>query len=101
MRAGESVRAEWRVVRGDPAKLVSLNAELVRWEKTNLYVNGKQKEKVAERVPVFATMSRSEIAAGTAEFCVPANIENGKWGLRLTGKTAFFRPGLKCDFRLP
>ena len=101
LRAGESVRAEWRVVRGDPAKSVSLNAELVRWEKTNLYVNGKQKEKVAERVPVFATMSRSEIAAGSAEFCVPANIENGKWSLRLTGKTAFFRPGLKCDFRLP
>ncbi|MBR6797621.1 MAG: DUF3592 domain-containing protein [Opitutales bacterium] len=101
LRAGEFVRAEWRVQHGDPAKLVSLKAELVRLEKTNLYVNGKQKEKVAERVPVFATMSRTEIAAGTAEFCVPANIENGKWSLRLTGKTAFFRPGLKCDFRLP
>lgn len=95
---GGNVRLSWRVVCGDPAKVQALKVEFVRLEKTNVYVNGKQKEKVAERVPVYETMSRSEIAAGTADFFVPANLASGKWVFRLSGKTAFPRPNVKTDF---
>lgn len=95
---GGNVRLSWRVARGDPAKVQALKLEFVRLEKTNVCVNGKQKEKVAERISVYETMSRSEIAAGTADFFVPANGSPGKWVFRLSGKTAFPRPNIEADF---
>ena len=95
---GGNVRLSWRVLRGDPAKVQALKLEFVRLEKTGLVVNGAQKEKAVERIPVYETMSRSEIAAGTAEFFVPANLVPGKWVFRLSGKTAFPRPDIEADF---
>ncbi|MBQ7332600.1 MAG: hypothetical protein IJW39_05070, partial [Opitutales bacterium] len=95
---GGNVQLSWRVLRGDPAKVQALKLEFVRLEKTGLVVNGAQKEKAVERIPVYETMSRSEIAAGTAEFFVPANLVSGKWVFRLSGKTAFPRPDVEADF---
>lgn len=95
---GACMRLSWRVSRGDPAKVQMLQLEFVRLEQTGIYVNGKQKEKVAESVPVYETMSRTEIAAGTCEFCIPENLNSGKRAFRLSGKTAFFRPNVKIDF---
>ena len=95
---GGNVQLSWRVLRGDPAKVQALKLEFVRLEKTGLVVNGAQKEKAVERIPVYETMSRSEIAAGTAELFVPANLVSGKWVFRLSGKTAFPRPDVEADF---
>ena len=101
LRPNDFARLEWRVAGGNPAKSASLKAELVRLEKTGWVVNGAPKEKATETVPVFETMSRTEIVSGMCEFRVPENINSGKWVLRISGETTFLRPRLKYDFRLP
>lgn len=95
---GGNVRLAWRVLRGDPAKVRVLKLDLVRLGKTNIYINGKPKEKVVECIPVYATMSRAEFAAGTVEFCVPMSLGPGKWVFRLSAKTGMFSPNVRADF---
>ncbi|MBQ9759349.1 MAG: DUF3592 domain-containing protein [Opitutales bacterium] len=96
---GGNVQLSWRVLRGDPVKVQALKLEFVRLGNvTGTRANGSEERKVEEIIPVYETMSRSEIAAGTAEFFVPANLVSGKWVFRLSGKTAFPRPDVEADF---
>ncbi len=96
---GGNVQLSWRVLRGDPAKVQALKLEFVRLGNvTGTRANGSEERKVEEVIPVYETMSRSEIAAGTAEFFVPANLASGRWVFRLSGKTAFPRPDVEADF---
>ena len=95
---GGNVRLTWRVLRGDPARVQVLKLDLVRLEKTSTYVNGKPKEKDSECIPVYATTSRTEVAAGTVDFCVPASLSPGKWVFRLSAKTGILAPNVRADF---
>lgn len=96
---GGNVRLSWRVVRGNPAKVQVLKLEFVRLGNVKgTRTDGSEEREVEEIIPVYETRSRSEIAAGTAEFFVPENSVSGKRVFRLSGKTAFPRPDIEADF---
>lgn len=90
----------WSVNKGDPAKLRDLEVQLVLAVKTNVTVNGRPKERIVESVPVCRTLSRSLIRAGSATISVPADLQIGKWRVRLSGKTGAMLPDFKADYEV-